>query len=118
MARDFATAFYHSPAWKKTRESYMKLGQGLCEPCLRRGRYTQAAIVHHKVHLSPENINDPKITLDYSNLERVCRDCHAKEHPEIYGDANARAPRWTFDEEGNVVLLDCNIDNDSEAGRH
>jgi len=106
MARDFATAFYHSSAWKKTRNSYMRLGQGLCEPCLRKGRYTPAEIVHHKVHLSPLNIDDPTVTLDYANLERVCRECHAKEHPELYGEAFSRKPRWSFDDEGNVVPLE------------
>lgn len=106
MARDFATDFYHSPAWKRTRDSYMRLGQGLCEPCLRKGRYTPAAIVHHKVHLSPQNINDPKITLDYANLERVCRECHADKHPEIYGESRLRKPRCAFDEDGNVVPLE------------
>ena len=82
----------------------MRQGQGLCEPCLRRGEYTPAVIVHHKVHLTPDNINDPSITLDFSNLERVCRDCHAGEHPEIYGRPERRL-RVAFDEEGNVIPL-------------
>ena len=106
MARDFATAFYHSPAWKRTRKAYMRLGQGLCERCLRRGIIRQAEIVHHKVHLSPQNIDNPKITLDFANLERVCRECHAEAHPEIYGETRARKPRWAFDEDGNMVVRD------------
>ena len=101
MSREFAKAFYHSPAWRRVRDAYMKDGQGLCERCLRNGRYRPAVIVHHKVHLTPENIHDPRISLDFDNLERLCRDCHAKEHPEIYGEV--RQTRWAFDEEGNMV---------------
>lgn len=101
MARDFAIAFYHSMPWRRARNAYMREGHGLCERCLRKGVYRKADIVHHKIHLSPANINDPTVTLDFANLERVCRDCHAKEHPEIYGEV--REPRCAFDEDGNVV---------------
>lgn len=103
MAREFAVAFYHSKAWKDTREAYMRSHRGLCEPCLARGVYKPAAIVHHKVHLTPENISDPSVALSFSNLELVCRDCHAAEHPEIYGGAAVSDQRVAFDEMGNVV---------------
>lgn len=106
MARDFAYTFYNSQRWKNTRDAYMRMGQGLCEPCLAAGRFTPAVIVHHKVHLSPENIDDPTITLNFDNLERVCRDCHAKEHPEIYGSETECIMRVGFDEDGNVVRLE------------
>ena len=103
MAREFAVAFYHSRAWKETRDAYMRSHQGLCEPCLARGVYRPAAIVHHKEHLTPENISDPSVTLSFDNLELVCRDCHAIEHPEIYGKRAASEQRVAFDEMGNVI---------------
>jgi 5-methylcytosine-specific restriction endonuclease McrA len=106
MARDFARDFYHGRPWRTVRDSYMQEGFGLCERCLSLGKYTKAEIVHHKVHLSPQNINDPKITLDKANLERVCRDCHAYYHPEVYGSAPAREPRWAFDDDGNVIPIE------------
>lgn len=106
MARDFAYTFYNSQRWKNTREAYMRMGQGLCEPCLAHGVYTPAEIVHHKVHLTPENIGDPSITLNFDNLERVCRDCHAREHPEIYGSETECIMRVGFDADGNVVRLE------------
>lgn len=102
MARQFAVAFYHSKAWKHTRDAYARSKHGLCEICLREGRYTPGEIVHHKVHLTPENINDPSVTLSFDNLELVCRDCHAREHPEIYGTPPTPG-RISFDEDGNVV---------------
>ena len=80
----------------------MAMRHGLCEPCLTRGDCVPAIIVHHKIHLTPENINDPLITLGFDNLECVCRDCHALAHPEIYR-GEASPSRVLFDDDGNVV---------------
>lgn len=50
--------------------------------------------VHHKIWLTPSNINDTNITLNPLNLICLCRDCHMKQHrrqeiPEKYCfDAN------------------------------
>lgn len=104
MAREFAKGFYKSQAWKKARAAYFAYQQGLCERCRARGRITPGEIVHHKIHLSPSNINDMSIALGFANLELVCRDCHAREHPEIYGERPE--PRVAFDEFGNVVRLE------------
>lgn len=111
MARDFAKKFYHSKAWKNTRNAYMKAvvmidgkpcPPGMCESHFaRNGVLKPAEIVHHKTHLSPENIMDRAISLGFDNLERLCRQCHADEHPEIYGECHG--PRVLFDENGNVM---------------
>lgn len=106
MAREFAKAFYKSKAWKNTRAAYFAFRNGLCEHCLSRGRYTPGEIVHHKIHLTPKNIDNPVITLGFNNLELVCRECHAKEHPEIYGERPE--PRVAFDADGNVIRLEGN----------
>ena len=37
-------------------------------------------IVHHKVTLTPENINEPNITLNWELLRYDCQDCHNREH--------------------------------------
>ena len=78
--RDFAKEFYSSQAWKDCRRSYRKSVGGLCERCLTRGIYTPGEIVHHKIHLTPANINNPDIALARENLELLCRDCHAEAH--------------------------------------
>ena len=80
MARDFAKAFYHSQAWKQTQAAYVKQSGGLCERCLQNGLVTAGVIVHHKIHLTPDNINDPTVTLNPDNLQLLCRDCHASIH--------------------------------------
>lgn len=93
--RDFARAFYSSKAWEETRKAYRKSVGGLCERCMSRGIYRAGVIVHHKIHLSPENINDPSVTLNWNNLELLCRDCHGAEHEK-------KQKRYTVDAEGRV----------------
>lgn len=103
MARDFARSFYKSTAWKNTRQAYIRSVNGLCERCLSRNIIKQGEIVHHKVHLTPQNIHNPNIALGFDNLELVCRDCHAKEHPEIYGKDKFEKSRVIFDIDGNIM---------------
>lgn len=95
--KPFTEGFYLSPAWKRCRASYIKSRGGLCERCLREGRYRAGVIVHHKTHLSPENIHDPEITLGFDNLELLCRDCHAAVH------SGKEDVRYTVDRYGHIV---------------
>lgn len=107
MAREFARKFYHSQAWKDARAAYFRYRHGLCEACLRKGIYKAGEIVHHKNHLTPDNINDASVTLGFGNLELLCRDCHAEQHPEIYtSKAQQVKQRVAFDEFGNTVRLE------------
>lgn len=72
----WAARFYASGRWKKCRAGYIKFRRtidgGLCEECRDKPGY----IVHHKWALTPDNITDPDVSLSYSNLEYVCKDCH------------------------------------------
>lgn len=80
MAKEYAQPFYNSTAWKKCREAYKHKVGYLCENCLRHGDYKAGDIVHHIIEINPININDPNVTLNFDNLELLCRDCHAKVH--------------------------------------
>lgn len=80
MAREFSREFYNSAAWKACRESYKHAKGGLCEDCLKHGIITAGAEVHHVIELTPENVNDPNIALNWDNLCLLCKDCHAKRH--------------------------------------
>lgn len=60
----------------------MKKAGGLCELCMKEGKITPAEEVHHKIHLSQQNINDPNVTLNYDNLIALCREHHRQEHGE------------------------------------
>jgi len=97
--QEFATRLYKSKAWQRTREAYAKSVGGLCEECLKKGLYRPGEIVHHIVHLTPENIENPEITLAFANLELLCRDCHGEEHERVH-------KRYTVDELGRVSCRD------------
>lgn len=94
--QEFAKAFYKSRAWQTTRDAYAASVGGLCEDCLARGLYKAGEIVHHKQELTPDNIDDPSVTLAWDNLKLVCRDCHAKAH--------GGAKRYKVDEFGRVIM--------------
>lgn len=96
--KQWAKAFYTSREWKQCRVAYRKYVGGLCEPCLKRGYITAGEIVHHKIFLTPENINNPEIALNFDNLELVCRDCHAQKHGSM--------KRYKVDELGRVTIKD------------
>lgn len=95
--KEFARYFYSSKAWQRTRTAYAKSKRNLCEVCLSKGIVKPGEIVHHKIRLTPENINDPSITLDWNNLQLVCRDCHAAIHDK-------RQRRYKIDDYGRVIV--------------
>ena len=94
--QDFAFTFYNSQAWKDCRAAYRKSVRGLCETCLKHGIYTPGEIVHHKVVLTPKNINDPDVSLNWDNLMLVCRNCHAAEH-------DRKKRRYKIDSYGRII---------------
>lgn len=97
--RSVDSSFYKTTAWKKCRAGYIKKCGGLCERCLAKGLIVPGYIVHHKIHLTPDNVNEPSIALNYDNLMYVCERCHN----EIHFKSNANK-RYTLDENGNVII--------------
>ena len=87
--------FYTTQAWRKCRRSFLTERHNLCEICLAKGLIVPAVHVHHKVHLTPENLNDPAITLNHENLMALCEECHQEQH---------RTKRWRCDPDGHVQL--------------
>lgn len=85
MAKEFAKAFYKSKAWRRCRKAYIDkrvmIDGGMCEECHKQLGY----IVHHKIKLTPKNINNPNIALNLSNLAYLCKDCHDENeaHPFV-----------------------------------
>ena len=74
----------------------------LCERCLKRGIIETGSKdrpleVHHKIPLSAENIHDPKITLNWDNLELLCKTCHEAEK-------ELKPKRWKIGPDGRVLL--------------
>lgn len=95
MAKEYAKSFYKSKAWRECRASYIAKRHGLCERCEGAGN-----TVHHKTYITPENINDPNITLNHDNLELLCPTCHQLEHHEKHSPV-----RWglMFDSNGQII---------------
>ena len=46
--------------------------------------------------MTPENINDPAVSLAWGNLELLCRECHGKAHGDV--------KRYKVDEMGHVTI--------------
>lgn len=99
MAQPWAEKFYSSEAWHRCRASYMKKAGGLCEICAKKGLIVPAEIVHHRTPITPTTVNDPEITLNFSNLCAVCRNCHAELHSN-------RPRRYQVDKLGRVIAKD------------
>ena len=98
MARDYAKQFYSSKAWQDCRNRYASQARHLCENCMAKGIIRPGEIVHHKIPITADNIEHPEITLEFTNLMLLCRDCHAEMH-KPYGGR-----RYHFDSLGNLIL--------------
>ena len=97
MAKLYAKKFYASKSWRNTRNAYFQSKHGLCEEC---GEAEKRMIVHHKNHITPQNINDVNITLNWDNLQLLCLTCHNKTHFEKYSPVK---DGFGFDEYGNFI---------------
>ena len=96
--KDYAKQFYHSKAWLKCREAFISnrilIDGGMCQCCHERLGY----IVHHKTELTPQNITDPEIALNWRNMQYVCHECHNEIHDAFTGRADIM-----FDSNGDVI---------------
>lgn len=100
MAREFAKPFYNSKQWQEIREYILMRDKYLCQKC-----GSPAEEVHHKIKLTPENMDDPKITMGEDNLISLCRDCHFKEHREDRNVQTDVAEGFYFDDQGKLQKL-------------
>lgn len=71
MAKEYADKFYHSKAWKDCKRSFISdrvaIDGGMCQVCHENLGY----IVHHRVHITADNISDPDITLNHNKKEQL-----------------------------------------------
>ena len=102
MAKEYADKFYHRKAWKDCKRSFISdrvaVDGGMCQVCHEKLGY----IVHHRTHITADNISDPDITLNHNNWEYVCKDCH--DMFEGHGVNNKRQSLLVmFDENGQPI---------------
>lgn len=93
MARATDQRFYGGPKWQRERKAY-KQTHPFCERCLTKGLYVPADLVHHKEYLDDSKAMDPKVSLNFDNLESLCYRCHNIEHHK--GKIRKRDRRWQF----------------------
>lgn len=114
MSKPFAKKFYKSAAWTGCREAYVseriRIDGGLCERC----RDQAGAELHHVIPLTPNNINDANITVNWDNLKWLCKDCHFIEHRKLILEKFEKARRakkttvrngFYFDSNGEWVRM-------------
>ncbi|WP_408648277.1 HNH endonuclease [Vallitalea pronyensis] len=100
MAKEWAKAFYNSKAWEECRVAYIQSCHGLCERC-----HDVGYILHHKTHLTPNNINDPYVTLGWENLEYLCKKCHDHEHNFGRKKTQSTKDGYIFNDKGELVPI-------------
>ena len=97
--------FYKDITWMDCSDSYRK-AHPLCERCLKKHVISPSEETHHKIKLTPENIDRPEIVLNWDNLEALCRDCHKKEHGQERKEKKQKNRRWRADPQGNIIITD------------
>jgi 5-methylcytosine-specific restriction protein A len=77
--------FYDSEPWRSLRREKLTLCP-LCEICKAEGRITVATEVHHKY----ERRDYPELELVLGNLQSLCKPCHSRLSPGLFGNRNAK----------------------------
>lgn len=109
MAR--VQGFYNTTVWQNCRNAYVKSVGGLCERCYENGIIKHGEHVHHIIHLTPDNVSDPSISLSFGNLILLCRECHEAEHKDEKSHALREAmkhkskKRFTVSATGKVEAI-------------
>jgi len=80
MAQLFARRLYVSKEWRELRFNLIVERGPICKRCSKVVIDTSKLIGHHKIAISPNNINDINVTLNKDNVELICFDCHNVEH--------------------------------------
>ena len=94
--------FYTLQVWRHCRKEFAKSKRLMCERCLANGiievgSKERPLEVHHKIPLTAENVNDPEVSLNWNNLELLCKSCHDMERKR-------KEKRYRFDEYGNMII--------------
>lgn len=101
MAKPWEKKFLNSKSWYLCRTSFIaeriRIDGGVCQVCRKKLGY----IVHHKIHLTPHNVADPSIALNWDNLSYECKDCHDKH--EGHGIKRQISAVCAFDSDGNPI---------------
>lgn len=118
MAEPWAAKFYNSQSWKFLRGKLIVAANYSCQKCGKSFVLNPSRLVgHHKIPLTPENVNDVNIALNPQNVEIICKECHDAEHKRyrysgshnvflVYGPPCAGKSTWVNQtaERGDVLM--------------
>ena len=93
MTREEATKFYATPAWKAARLAVLRRDGFCCTRCGRSPSNRRGLTVHHRELVRS---SEPAAWLDETNLESLCRGCHAEAHRTMGMDPARLAWRVRF----------------------
>ena len=60
-------------------------------------------IVHHKIRLTPENITNPEIALNWEHLSYECKACHDRH--DGHGVGRRTSLTVVFDDNGDPISI-------------
>jgi 5-methylcytosine-specific restriction endonuclease McrA len=92
-------SFYDSKQWRKLSKAFLLSKNYICERC-----GSPAELVHHKLHLTADNMSNPAVSLNPDLLEALCQNCHNNEH---FGSGGAVLSGLAFDNNGDLYELHC-----------
>ena len=78
--RSIDRSFYKSARWRYVSSLYLDSVNRLCEKCLEEGRLTPAKLVHHKIHMNKQTVQDDSLAYGFENLQALCLNCHNTIH--------------------------------------
>jgi predicted kinase len=84
MALDIIHKFYCSKAWRDLAQAEKIKSNGVCVRCKNIFNIDELR-PHHKNELTLDNITDVNISLNPSNIEVICHDCHNIAHNRFGG---------------------------------
>ena len=95
MAESWAARLYNSKAWRDLRRRLIIEAQYKCTICGANHLLDPHHLIgHHQCVLTPNNVNDPAISLNPDNVEIICKQCHDQMHQ-----------RFGFNNNRNVYLI-------------
>ena len=101
-------SFYHTKRWQKLRQRILNR-DCICQVC-----YTaKPTIAHHKVWITPENINIPELVWGEKNLISVCQSCHNLIHHGSQ-DHSCTIEGYEFDENGELKKISDEVSLDKD----
>lgn len=91
--------FYHSKKWLQFRQVVImerqdENGQSICEYCGQPIAKPYDLVIHHKIELTDDNVDDAAVTLNPENVQIVHFQCHNKIH-ERFSSGARPSYKWT-----------------------